>query len=1467
MLDSTRNHFQMSPRSSGQDLYSALMERLGVLEADYFDLEYVNKDGNLCWLDHLKPLCKQHNAEKEFIFGFCVKFYAPHPNLLEDEYTRYLFALQIKRDLFRGHLQCSENTAALLAAFIVQAEIGDFLEDAFLDHSYLVGLRLVPTATPEFLDKVMECHRSLIGQTPTEADSSLLDTARKVEMYGIRLKPVKQNLCDSSPSAISNKNSSTFQKLGFLSSCQGSVAKVNTFSWARIRKLSFKRKKFLIKLHPEGYDAVEFCFESRNECKSFWKQCIEHHAFFRCQTAKSSSKCKTSKGAAHSSASTGRVRNATTVPSHRSPCGTAVYSANPSQQSILSAGSITCDSNHHHHLQALSARSLPVAGALDEPPPAPLPASYVQLPTGGSLRCPQRVMLVMQRRPDGSIGGTMATAAPAPPTGSFLVMLPTTSSDQHQQQQTAWLSAIQQQKRAFSPVNGKDPGYSTLQTSVMMAAPASRNGTPLGITDAGSLYSRTLGHLPTARVVSPNILTASQTGLSTACTVIPSAQRPISGRVVYVDSATGRLVAVPRPTNVAGGGFSSAPPSQTPTVATSPVGGPCGAAVPGEGVSNSSQDTASTSTTNVPLLVRSRPHGPPPPAPEVILRCHLSSFFRLNSHLVSTLDSGVTSKSASLSRPSGDLAKIGNDDANAGRDFTLPPTPPLPEPNPAHPYPFNIIPAETDLACRRSLQASCLSLAARSTHWSCQSLVPTDDETAEETRREVYRHPSPTSRSASLHRPVVKTDRSDDAANTTQDDMVTLVNKGASSPSSSRCQSAVDQSLLTSSSPLSKSRKDDRSSRSSRRSSVSGSSRSLPKAPASVAFHLLRELTMTERTYKKDLDVVTEGFSEAIADERKDSPAVETILSKLFSLLGAVRAQAVDFLQDLESRFATWSTRLEGALKNGRHTSASGRSVSHGSDINHLDADSAAPIRVGDLFVTNLKMLQLYRSYLTETESLILDLERLVRTRVSFERKIQSFESEKSCYLPFYAFLLKPMHRLLQYRSVLERLMRHYSESNADMQDCRVQVQNPLSQNVLRISWAGVLQLRLQQHPYVQTPCVLICYKRCENLYKCLEVERDLVGLQPIGASGGTDEMGPWLAKPSRQFIREGLLQKLSKKGYQQRMFFLFSDQLIYASRTNAPYLQFKVHGQFPLQDLMVEEAETALSFTVYSGNRCFVVAAPTEWQRDRWLEDISRAILAAKTTTASAPNHHRLLGQSLGLEQLATASDDTVDDDAKSERSGKSTPNPRAHFASLVIQLKTPSVAQMQGDISARRVPPTFHLTFDPAALLNCLQYSSGVASTDTGKVLHRATTSVHVCWHRSSTFSMSDILRANEVGVLPALNNGWQKLWVVFTQLCMFFHKSYQDTFPLASLPLLGYTITTPSPEDNIRKEFVFKLQFKNHVYFFRDDSQTSFERWFDCLSSAAGTSSRQRVVNTRSTANSTAANTVTTTTAENK
>lgn len=60
-------------------------------------------------------------------------------------------------------------------------------------------------------------------------------------------------------------------------------------------------------------------------------------------------------------------------------------------------------------------------------------------------------------------------------------------------------------------------------------------------------------------------------------------------------------------------------------------------------------------------------------------------------------------------------------------------------------------------------------------------------------------------------------------------------------------------------------------------------------------------------------------------------------------------------------------------------------------------------------------------------------------------------------------------------------------------------------------------------------------------------------------------------------------------------------------------------------------------------------------------------------------------------------------------------------------------------------------------------------------------------------------------------------------------------QDNHPLASLPLLGYSLTIPSEAEDIHKDYVFKLHFKSHVYYFRAESEYTFERY---VPSAQGT-----------------------------
>ena len=102
---------------------------------------------------------------------------------------------------------------------------------------------------------------------------------------------------------------------------------------------------------------------------------------------------------------------------------------------------------------------------------------------------------------------------------------------------------------------------------------------------------------------------------------------------------------------------------------------------------------------------------------------------------------------------------------------------------------------------------------------------------------------------------------------------------------------------------------------------------------------------------------------------------MDSILTTLFTLLDPLRAQSIDFLRELESRYSAWSSRLETSSRGSSHnhhrhrhtstTSTAGNTPANVSSSTSAEIDDGmeqsppvAPIRIGDLFVTNLKMLQ-----------------------------------------------------------------------------------------------------------------------------------------------------------------------------------------------------------------------------------------------------------------------------------------------------------------------------------------------------------------------------------------------------------------------------------------------------------------------------------------------------------------------------
>ncbi|XP_046392133.1 FERM, ARHGEF and pleckstrin domain-containing protein 1 [Ischnura elegans] len=287
MLDDSVTMFQVQAKAVGRVLFDQVCKQLNLLEADYFGLEYQELGGTRYWLDLEKPVSRQVGLTlPECLLRFCVKFYTPDPAQLEEEFTRYLFCLQVKRDLAQGLILCNDNTAALMASYIVQAECGDYVVEDYPDHTYLSTYKFVPHQDSELERRIMENHKKHAGQSPAEADLNLLETARRCELYGMKMHPAKDHEGVPLNLAVAHMGIVVFQN----------YTKINTFSWAKIRKISFKRKRFLVKLHPEGYgyykDTVEFFFEGRNECKNFWKKCVEHHGFFRCSTIKNTPRQK-----------------------------------------------------------------------------------------------------------------------------------------------------------------------------------------------------------------------------------------------------------------------------------------------------------------------------------------------------------------------------------------------------------------------------------------------------------------------------------------------------------------------------------------------------------------------------------------------------------------------------------------------------------------------------------------------------------------------------------------------------------------------------------------------------------------------------------------------------------------------------------------------------------------------------------------------------------------------------------------------------------------------------------------------------------------------------------------------------------------------------------------------------------------------------------------------------------------------
>ncbi|KAM6426363.1 FERM domain-containing protein 5 isoform 3-T3 [Liasis olivaceus] len=225
------------------------------------------------WLEFTKSVVKQMRSQPPFTMCFRVKFYPTDPAALKEEITRYLVFLQIKRDLYHGRLLCKTSDAALLAAHILQAEIGDY-DPGKHPEGYSSKFQFFPKHSEKLERKIAEIHKiELSGQTPAMAELNFLRKAQTLETYGVDPHPCKD--------VSGNAAFLAFTPFGFVV-LQGNK-RVHFIKWNEVAKMKFEGKTFYLYVSQKEEKKIVLTYfaPTPEACKHLWKCGIENQAFYK----------------------------------------------------------------------------------------------------------------------------------------------------------------------------------------------------------------------------------------------------------------------------------------------------------------------------------------------------------------------------------------------------------------------------------------------------------------------------------------------------------------------------------------------------------------------------------------------------------------------------------------------------------------------------------------------------------------------------------------------------------------------------------------------------------------------------------------------------------------------------------------------------------------------------------------------------------------------------------------------------------------------------------------------------------------------------------------------------------------------------------------------------------------------------------------------------------------------------------
>jgi len=232
---------------------------------------------------------------------------------------------------------------------------------------------------------------------------------------------------------------------------------------------------------------------------------------------------------------------------------------------------------------------------------------------------------------------------------------------------------------------------------------------------------------------------------------------------------------------------------------------------------------------------------------------------------------------------------------------------------------------------------------------------------------------------------------------------------------------------------------------------------------------------------------------------------------------------------------------------------------------------------LGDIFNKIVPFLKLYSIYISNYEAaaaLVIEQQKQNQAFASFIT--ECFNSPDCKGLTFGAYLITPIQRIPRYKLLFQDLLKNTPESHPDYKN--------LEKAFMVIDEvARFVNQTIKDH---------------ESMEKLLQIQKSFSGLQET------------LLVPGRKLLKEGILMKVCRKENKPRIFFLFSDVLVYGDIIGTGSYKHHLTLKLEIVHAKIQEDTEAVQncFYLISHRKSFKVFAESREIRESWMKAINEA-------------------------------------------------------------------------------------------------------------------------------------------------------------------------------------------------------------------------------------------------------------------